>query len=58
MVENSSCNGGDTGLIWSEKIPHAMGQLNPRTATTEPIAATAEAHNPRAHPPQQDKPAQ
>ena len=36
-VENLSSNAGDVGSISGQgtKIPHAMGQLSPHTATTE-----------------------
>ena len=37
--------------LWSEKIPHDMGQLSPWVAATE-------ARVPRAHAPQQEKPRQ
>ena len=39
MVKNLPSNAGDAGLIlgWGAKIPHAMGQLSPRAATTEPV---------------------
>ena len=38
MVKNLPSNAGDVGSIPSRrtKIPHAMGQLSPRAATTEP----------------------
>ena len=37
MVKNPPFNAGDVGSIPSQgtKIPHAMGQLSPHTATTE-----------------------
>ena len=36
-VKNLPCNAGDVGLILGggTKIPHATGQLNPRTPSTE-----------------------
>ena len=55
---------------WSGKIPHAVEQLSPcakttepalqspRATTTEPRATSTEAHMPRAHTPQQEKPPQ
>ena len=48
---------------WSEKLPHAVEQLSPCVETTEPVlwslgAATAEAHELRAHALQQEKPLQ
>ena len=38
VVKNSPANIGDMGSILgpSMKIPHAIGQLSPCTATTEP----------------------
>ena len=38
MVKNLPANAGDTSLILGleTKIPHAAGQLNPCTKTTEP----------------------
>ena len=37
MVKNPPSNAGDMGSIPGQgtKIPHAMGQLSPHTATTE-----------------------
>ena len=37
VVKNPPYNAGDAGLIPGQgtKIPHAVGQLSPRTATTE-----------------------
>ena len=37
VVKNPPCNAGDPGLIPGQgtKIPHAVGQLSPRTTTTE-----------------------
>ena len=39
VVKNLPCNAVDTGLIPGRgtKIPHAMEQLSPLTATTEPV---------------------
>ena len=38
VVKNLSDNAGDTGLEpWSGKIPHAVEQLSPCAATTEPV---------------------
>ena len=56
MVKNPSSNAGDTGLIPGQetKIPHAVGQLSPRAATTEPACSGARApqleRSPRATP--------
>ena len=52
MVKNLPSNAGDPGLIPGQgtKIPHAVGQLRPRTATTEPKCSGARA-------PQLEKPA-
>ena len=38
VVKNLPSNAGDVGSIpvRGTKIPHAMGQLSPRAATTEP----------------------
>ena len=38
MVKSPPSNAGDAGSIPSQgtKIPHAMGQLSPHTATTKP----------------------
>ena len=38
VVENLPANAGNVGSIpsWRTKIPHAAGQLSPRTTTTEP----------------------
>ena len=67
VVKNLSCNAGDTGPILGRgtKIPHASGQLSPRTTTTEPARLNYRAHalwSPRAttrekpvHAPQQSK---
>ena len=55
VVKNSRSNAGDAGLIPGRgtKIPHAAGQLIPRTTTTElahlnesPRAANYRAHAP------------
>ena len=37
VVKNPLSNAGDAGSIpgWGTKIPHAMGQLSPRTTTRE-----------------------
>ena len=39
VVKNPPVNAGDTGLIpgLGTKIPHPMGQLSLRSATTEPM---------------------
>ena len=44
VVKNPLRNAGDVGSTpgWGTKIPHATGQLSPRTATTEPITTTKE----------------
>ena len=38
MVKDLLCNAGYTGLIPGRgtKVPHAVDQLSPRAATTEP----------------------
>ena len=38
VVKNPPSNAGDTGStpVRGTKIPHAVGQLSPRTTTTEP----------------------
>ena len=43
MVKNPPSNAGDVGSIpgWGTKIPHAMGQLRPHAATTQPVRARA-----------------
>ena len=55
VVENPPSNAGDAGLIPGQgtKIPHAAGQLSPRTTTTEPVRLNKRAHVPqtRAHVP-------
>ena len=45
VVKNRSCKAGDAGLISrpGTKIPHAMGQLSPHAATTEPTRSGAHA---------------
>ena len=45
VVKNPPCNAGDVGSItgWGTKIPHAAGQLSPRTTTTEPSHSGAHA---------------
>ena len=62
MVKNQPANAGDTGLIWDPEIPHAEGQLNSQAATIKPVLqsreATTEAHMPRAHALQREKPQQ
>ena len=37
VVENPPSNAGDVGSIpgWETKVPHAVGQLSPRTTTRE-----------------------
>ena len=37
MVKNPPSNAGDVGSVpgWGTKIPHAVGQLGPRTTTTD-----------------------
>ena len=54
VVKNLLSNAGDTGLIPGQgtKIPHAAGQLSPRTTTTELVCLNERAHVPqnyRAH---------
>ena len=46
MVKNLSCNAGDMGSILGQgsKIPHAMEQLSPRTATFEPVCPNEKSH--------------
>ena len=61
VVKNLPVNAGDMGSPWSGKIPLAAEQLSPRATTTDPVlespqAPTTEAHVPRAHAPQQQKP--
>ena len=43
MVKNPPFNAGDAGLIPGRetKIPHAVGQLSLRAATTEPVCSRA-----------------
>ena len=66
MVKNLPSNAEDSSSIpgLGTKIPHASGQLNPHTATTEPAALEPTSRNQReahashapqrrAHPPQQ-----
>ena len=50
MVKNPPSNAGDTGSIpgGGTKIPHAVGQLSPRAANTEPV-------RPGAHVPQLER---
>ena len=38
VVKNTPSNAGDVGSIpgWGTKIPHAAGQLSPRTAMKDP----------------------
>ena len=62
MVKNQPANAGDTGLLWDPEIPQAKGQLNSQATTLKPVLqsreATAEAHMPRAHAAQPEKPQQ
>ena len=46
VVKNPPSNAGDTGLIPGPgtKIPHVVGQLSPRTATTESACCNYKAH--------------
>ena len=46
VVKNLPSSAGDVGLIPGQgtKIPHAMGQLSPHAASTEPVR-----HNERSH---------
>ena len=46
-VKNPPSNAGDASSIPGQgtKIPHAMGQLSPRAATTEPVRSGACGHN-------------
>ena len=43
MVKNPPSNAGDTGSIPGRgaRIPHAAGQLSPRTTATEPTCSGA-----------------
>ena len=43
VYKNLPSNAGDVVSIpgWGTKIPHAMGQLSPHTATTEPTLSGA-----------------
>ena len=43
VVKNPPSNAGDVGLISGQgtKIPHAVGQLSPRAATTKPALSRA-----------------
>ena len=43
MVKNPLSNAGDVGSVsgWGTKIPHAVGQLSPCAATTEPAHSGA-----------------
>ena len=43
MVKNPPSNAGDVGSIPGRgtKIPHDVGQLSPRAATTEPMCSRA-----------------
>ena len=56
VVKNPSCNAGDTGSSPGQgtKIPHVVGQLSPRAATTEPThlierACTLQRKDPVCH---------
>ena len=51
VAENLPSTAEDEGSIHGQgtKIPHAIGQLSPHMATTEPLSS-------RAHGPQQEKP--
>ena len=53
VVKNPSFNAGDTGSIPGQgtKIPHAVGQLSPSAATTEPTR-----HSYRAYTTTREKP--
>ena len=60
MVMNPPSNAGDVGSIpgVGTKIPHAAGQLSPRTTTTELMHLNKRAHVPvnyRARTPQLEK---
>ena len=51
MVKNPPANAGDRFYPWPGKIPHAMGQLSPCTAATEPLLqslSAAENSSPRS----------
>ena len=52
MVENPPSNVGDMGLIPGQgtKIPHAVGQLSPCAATTEPADHNQKARVPQLRP--------
>ena len=43
VVKNPPSNTGEAGSIpgWGTKVQHAMGQLSPRAATTEPTCSGA-----------------
>ena len=45
VVKNLPCNTGDLGSTpgWGTKILHAVGQLSPHAATTEPMYSRAHA---------------
>ena len=45
VVKNLPCNARDVGLIpgWGTKIPYAVEQLSPCTATTECMCSRAQA---------------
>ena len=47
VVKNPPSNVQDMGLIsgWGTKIPHAVEQLSPWAATTEPVCFRALRHN-------------
>ena len=49
MVKNSPSNTGDAGSIPGRgtRIPHAVGQLSPRAATTEPEPTLSRAQAPQ-----------
>ena len=46
MVKNSPCNAGDKGSVPGRgtKIPHATGQLNLCSTTSEPVHRNASSH--------------
>ena len=49
MVKNPPSNAGEAGSIpgWGIKIPHAAGQLSPRTTITELARLNERAHVPQ-----------
>ena len=58
VVRSPPANAGDGFESWSGRIPHAVEQLGHESQLLSPHAATTDAHAPRAHAPQQQKPPQ